>query len=477
VSLDRLEIRPPAEIIGEVVAGRGTGLMTFITQYERTELYWSLGDLVLACSTQPDSSLAAFLVRKGLITEDQAHAMSPENATDVAERMFETSLVEDSIKQSLLREWTMSIVLPVFSLSEGTVAFESEDAIPPEKRIFIPSIAGLVLEGIRSITNGLVLKRSLGDSSRMIRRARESRFTLTNIPLNKDEMRIARGLEEPLRITELLAKFHGESALAARTIIAMMTLGAFEEHTEEESVATSDIDQSERDLELMVAIGPSDKRSLRAVGFARQMNTVDYYHLFDIPRAATRKQIEEHYENLKKEFDPATFPPVVRPTTQDIQARLDEAHRVLTTKGLRNDYDRLLAEGHGGNHEAIHRMLVKRSIAEENFQKASEHALVGQYFDAIVLLRQTVRYVPDHADAWYVLGTCQRHNPKWAREAMESMQRAISANPNFVEAILTLGDMYRDGGLTARARACYEDVLAIEPDHGEAATRLKTLKK
>jgi len=477
VSLDRLEIRPPTEIIGEVVSGRGTGVMTFITKYDRTDLHWSLGDLVLAVSSQPDNSLAAFLLRREIIRADQALELVPPEPTDVAELMFETTLVDDSLKQSLLREWTESILVPVFSLMEGTVAFESGDAIAPEKRVFIPSTAGLILEGLRSITNGLALKKSLGDTSRVIRRARESRFSVTNIPLTKDETRIARGLEEPMPISDLLKKFPGESALTAKTIIAMMTLGAFEEHTEEEMVATDDIDQSERDLELLLAIGPDDRRSLRAVGFAKQMNTIDYYHLFDIARGATRNQIEKQHEVLKKEFDPATYPPVVRPTTQDIQSHLDEAHRVLTTRGLRADYDRLLAEGHGGNHEAIHRMLVKRSIAEENFLKASELATMGKYYDAIVLLRQTVRYVPDHGEAWYLLGTCQRQNPKWSREAMESMQRAIAANPNYVEAILTLGDMYRDGGLTARARACYEDVLAIEPEHGEAATRLKTLRK
>jgi len=477
VSLDRLEIRPPTEIIGEIVAGRGTGVMTFVTKYDRTELHWSLGDLVLAVSSQPDNSLAAFLLRREIIAAEKAADLVPAEPTDVAELMFETSLVDDSLKQSLLREWTASILVPVFSLMEGTVAFESGDAIAPEKRVFIPSTAGLILEGLRSITNGLALKKALGDTARVIRRARESRFSITNIPLTKDETRIARGLEEPMPIAELLKKFPGESALAARTIIAMMTLGAFEEHTEEETVATDDIDQSERDLELLLAIGPDDRRSLRAVGFARQMNSVDYYHLFDIPRGATRNQIEKQYETLKKEFDPATYPPVARPTTQDIQAHLDEAHRVLTIRGLRADYDRLLAEGHGGNHEAIHRMLVKRTLAEENFAQASELATMGKYYDAIVLLRQTVRYVPDHAEAWYLLGTCQRQNPKWGREAMESMQRAIAANPNYVEAILTLGDLYRDGGLSARARACYEDVLSIEPEHGEAATRLKTLRK
>lgn len=477
MSLDRLEIRPPAEVIGEVVADRGTGMLSFLTAYERTDLYWSLGDLVLAHSSQPEASLAEFLVRRGIVRADQALGLVPSNPIDVAEVFFATELVEDSLKQSLLREWTASVLLPVFSLSEGTVAFEEGEPIPPEKRVFIPSTAGVILEGIRSITNGLVLKRSLGDTQRVIRRARESRFSIANIPLTKDEARVARGLEEPIRIGDLLRKFPGESSLAAKTIIAMLTLGAFEPHSEEEHVATEEIDRSEKDLELMMAIGPSDRRSLRAVGFARQMNSVDYYHLLDIARGATRAEIEKQWDSLRKEFDPATYPPAVRPTTQDIRTRLDEAHRVLTTRGLREDYDRLLAEGHGGNHEAIHRMLVKRSIAEENLAKAREHATKGDYFDAIVLLRQTVRYVPDHAEAWFLLGSCQQQNPKWAREAMESMQQAIAANPNFVEAILTLGDLYRDGGLTARARACYEDVLAIQPQHGEAATRLKTLKK
>jgi hypothetical protein len=477
VSLDRLEIRPPAEIIGEVVADRGTGMLSFLTNYERTDLYWSLGDLVLAHSTQKEASLPEFLVHRGLVSAERAAELAPDDPTRVAELMFESELVDPSVKQSALREWTASLLLPVFSLSEGTAAFEEGNALPPERRVFIPSTAGLILEGVRSITNGLVLKRSLGDTSRMIRRARESRFSLANIPLTRDETRIAKGLEEPIKIADLLKKFPGESALAARTIIAMMTLGAFEPHSEEEIVATADIDRSEQELELMVAIGPSDQRSLSAVGFARQMNQMDYYHLFDIPRGATRALIEEHWDKLRKQFDPATYPPVVRPTTQDICARLDEAHRVLTTKGLRADYDRLLAEGHGGNHDAIHRMLVKRTIAEQNFEKATDHATRGDYFDAIVLLKQTVRYVPDHADAWYLLGSCQRQNPKWSRDAMESMQRAIASNPNFVDAILTLGDLYRDGGLAARARACYEDVLAIDPEHGEAATRLKTLKK
>jgi tetratricopeptide (TPR) repeat protein len=123
-------------------------------------------------------------------------------------------------------------------------------------------------------------------------------------------------------------------------------------------------------------------------------------------------------------------------------------------------------------------MLVRRTIGEENFAKARELVLAGDYYGAIVLLRQTVHYSPEHADAWLLLGTCQQRNPnpKWQRDAMDSIQRAIAANPNLVEAILTLGDLYRSTGLSSRARACYDDVLSIDPENGEAKVRLKSLK-
>ena len=59
-----------------------------------------------------------------------------------------------------------------------------------------------------------------------------------------------------------------------------------------------------------------------------------------------------------------------------------------------------------------------------------------------MLLKQTVHFVPDHAEAWALLGACQERNPRWRRDAAESFQMALSIDPNNVEAMISLGDLY-----------------------------------
>jgi tetratricopeptide (TPR) repeat protein len=121
--------------------------------------------------------------------------------------------------------------------------------------------------------------------------------------------------------------------------------------------------------------------------------------------------------------------------------------------------------------------VTQRAIAEQNFAKAVELSIVGDYYGAIVLLRQAVEFEPDHGQAWFLLGQCQERNPKWRREAAESYQRALSVDPNNVEALISLGDLYKSEGLVSRAQSCYDDVLKIQPENQQAKSRIQGLKK
>jgi len=121
--------------------------------------------------------------------------------------------------------------------------------------------------------------------------------------------------------------------------------------------------------------------------------------------------------------------------------------------------------------------VTQRSIAEQNFAKARELSIAADYYGAIVLLKQAVQFAPDHAQAWYLLGACQERNPKWRREAAESYQHALALDPNNVDALISLGDLYRGEGLISRAQNCYEDVLKIAPDNEEAKRRLVAIRK
>jgi tetratricopeptide (TPR) repeat protein len=480
LSLERIEITPFAVIIGDILQNRRTGYLTIIKPPVRKILYWSQGELVLITSAVPEDSLADFLVRRGIMPADRAAALVNEDATDAVARFHEAGALELAWRQTLLREWVAAQFIPLFSLDEGTAAFTEDAPLEPEKRIFLQSTAAQVIEGIRSITNGLVLRRSLGDIKRSIAPAKNSRFDLDNVPMTENERKIAAGLQEPETIENFLKRFTADSVAAAKVVISMLVLGIFSivEMRDEPAYAVS-FDDMQRDLELLAAIGSNDQRSLRAVAMSRQLPGMDHYQVLDIPRAATRAQILTAAEHQKKKFDPATFPPVVRESVEMINRRIDEAVNGLKDAGRRAAYDKLLQERstRAGTDASIQQRLNQRSIAQHNFARAQELAMNEDYYGAIVLLKQAVEYAPENAQAWYLLGSCQQRNPKWLREAAESFQQALAIDPNFIDAMISLGDLYKAQGLTSRAQSCYEDVLRISAENQQATSRLQALIK
>ena len=481
MSLERIEITPFAVIVGDILQNRRTGYLTIIKPPVRKVLYWSLGELVLVTSASPEDSLGDFLVRRGIVPVDRAAQMTTPDPTDAVARFHEAGVLELSWRQTLLREWVTAQFIPLFSLDEGTAAFTEDAAIEPEKRVFLQSTAAQIIEGVRSITNGLVLRRSLGDLKRDIGPARSSRFSLDNIPLTEGERKIANALQRPESVESFLKHFTSDSVTAAKVVISCLVLGIFAvvEARDEPTMAALNFDDMQRDLELLAAIGANDQRSLQAVALSRQLPGMDHYQIVDAPRAATRAQIMTAAEHQRKKFDPSTYPAIVRDAVQTVLRRIDEATSVLGDAGRRAAYDKLLTERgtRSGSDASIHQRLTQRSIAQQNFARAQELAMNEDYYGAIVLLKQAVEYSPDNAQAWYLLGSCQERNPKWLRDAAESFQMALSVDPNFIDAMISLGDLYKTQGLVSRAQSCYEDVIKISADNQQAQSRLKALRK
>lgn len=480
MSLDRIEITPFAVIVGDILQNRQTGYLTILRPPVRKVLYFSQGELVLITSAAPEDSLGEFLVRKGTLTADRAFQMPTEDPTDIVSRFHEAGMLDLSARQTLLREWLASQFLPLFSLDEGTSAFTEDQAIDPEKRVFLQSTAALVLDGIRSITNGLVLRRSLGDLKRDIAPARNSRYSIDSIPLDDRERSIAASLKGEQQIDTFLKHFASDSVTAAKVVIGMLALGVYQVVEFRAQAPPMSFDDMQRDLELLAAIGSNDQRSLRAVALSRQLGSLDHYQFLDVPRAATRAQIINAADAKKKQYDPATFPPIVRDALLSINRHIDAALQLLKDPTQRAAYDKLLHQaptGRGGDDVTIQQRVNQRSIAEQNYARAQQLTVQGDYYGAIVLLKQAVEFAPDKADAWYLLGACQERNPKWRRDAAESFQQALSIDPEHVDALISLGDLYKAQGLASRAQTCYEDALKIVPDNQQAKSRLAALKK
>jgi len=476
VSLERIEITPFAVVAGDVLQQRRSGTLTVVKAPQTRVLYWAQGELVMAASAAPEDSLQHFIVERGIISAERSDALFAGTENDAVNALHESGLLDHSARQTILREWLAAQFIPLFSLDEGTAAFQEDQPLSPEKRVFLQSTAALFIEGIREITNGLVLRRSLGDLKREIEIDRDSRFSIDSLPLSEHERDVAASLGEPVTIETFLKHFSAESAVVAKVVAAMLATGVYKV-VEHRTPNLAEYDDMQRDLELLAAVGSADQRSLRAISFSKQLPALDHYQVIDVPRAATRAQVISAADAMRKRYDAASFPPALRDTMSNIHRRLDEALEVLKDPVRRAAYDKLLHTRGRGNEASIQQRLTQQMIGEQNFIKAQELAMHGDYYGAIVLLKQTVNFVPDHSEAWALLGSCQERNPKWRRDAAESFQIALSIDPNNTHALLSLGDLYRAEGLITRAQTCYEDVLKIAPENEMAKGRLALFKK
>ena len=480
MNLNRIEVTPFPLLIGEIITEQKSGVLTVIREPVRKVLYWVSGELVLVTSNSIHESLGAFLFKRNLVNREEALHLTPRDWTDTVPLFLEGELVQEiAQKEVLLRDWLLALCAPLFSFTDGTAVFTEGTLLDQRKQVFIRSTPAFVIDGIRTITNGLVLRRSLGDLTRKIVVSASPLFDLDTLPLKPAEKQIASQLHEAEKIEDFARRIPADSAAMARVLIMMMTLGVFAIY-DGTPIPRRPIESydPQRDLLLMAAIGSGDERSLRAVSFARQLPSMTHYDVLQLPGATTQIEIIKRVTEMKKLFDPSTYPPVVKDEVEMIRKKILDAAATLGDPLKRQEYDALLQKTRSGDHQySVEQTLTRRAMAEKNYRRAGQLSSKGDYYGAIVLLKQTVDFAPDHADAWFLLASCQERNPQWHRDATESFQRALAINPNHVEALISLGDLYRNQGLISRAESCYEDVLLIDEENPQALKRLKRKPK
>ncbi len=145
---------------------------------------------------------------------------------------------------------------------------------------------------------------------------------------------------------------------------------------------------------------------------------------------------------------------------------------------------------------------------ERNLSRTAEICMAnGRMDEAIAAYQKLVSLNPNLADAWYNLAylhRCRRHfepaitayrmaltchiaRPEEVHlnlavilsehlnrvdEAEVELQAALRLNPNFVPALLNLGNLQEDVGQSQQARSSYRKVLEIDPEIGRATGRL-----
>lgn len=181
----------------------------------------------------------------------------------------------------------------------------------------------------------------------------------------------------------------------------------------------------------------------------------DYYQLLGVASSASTAEIRQAYARLAREKHPDRFQDaaqkqVAQKTFQDITT----AFNALSNPRSRQEYD-------AQRHKPTPR--TPEEIATDAFERAQPLLEGGQIEEAITLLQTAVHHAPDKAAYHAGLGRALSRVPQFAREAVQSLERATQLAPHSAAAFADLAAVLARQGLRLRAQKAMEAALRLAP--------------
>ena len=113
-----------------------------------------------------------------------------------------------------------------------------------------------------------------------------------------------------------------------------------------------------------------------------------------------------------------------------------------------------------------------KSVTLFNISGAA-HAGLGQHTDAITSYKKAITIEPNYVDAYYNLGFALREKGN-LEEAVKNFNKVISLNPNYVDAYNNMAVTLEKQGKLEEALKAYKKAIAIKPDYADAHYNMAT---
>jgi tetratricopeptide (TPR) repeat protein len=213
-----------------------------------------------------------------------------------------------------------------------------------------------------------------------------------------------------------------------------------------------------------------------------QIEKQNLFQVLGLDEHASKDQVRAAYLELAKIFHPDRAPGAgggeLRPKMERIFARISEAHATLLDDQARKKYEQTVRDGAKGDSNKGMRILE----AEIAYQKGTVFLRRKDWLPALAELRRAVSLNADEAEhhallAW-ALWQGNADKVKAAVEAKPMLQKAVSLQPRCHHAHFYMGEILMSENALPQALACYQRVLALDPDNVDAqrAVRLINLR-
>jgi curved DNA-binding protein CbpA len=452
----RLEESPLPEILRRIFLEQRKGTLNLSRGDEVRRLFFEKGELRTATSSRETQRIGSFLKRRGRITEEDLSWALGEIARQSGSRLGKTLVSEGLLPKAVIdaemKRLVEEIVFSAFQWESGEYSFEtSTEVLDPDIALSL-STAAIIVEGIRRLPETPLFRERLGDGHRVLRLARDPMSRYQYLPLTPQEAYVLSRIDGVLDVDSLLSITGGTKSVASKVVYALLSCGLVEWKTDggpkretKGTPATLNVEVADQ------PIVPSPEHAGLVHTTWRRIDWLTYYDLLSIPRAASAEDVRRAYFERSRLFHPdlahrADLAGLDRELSAVFE-RLKVAHDTLADPAARAEYDRTLDDAPAVvfTEEAAADPKARRQLAQKNFDRAMQLIEEKDYYSAVELLREAVRFAPDRAEYRFRLGEVELKNEKWIDRGIENLREATRLAP-------TRGEFLRT---TARALAAH----------------------
>lgn len=495
-------------LLRALYVGRRTGELRLASTGAQRAVRFRAGEVVHATSSLPGEWLGATLVREGRLSQadvDQASALVGHDGVRLGQALQELGAIDREGLETAMAAHVRDVLLAGFA-SDGEYEFHEQSGPGDEDAdvTLLVSTGEVILDAVRRLHDPDVVRHGLGDLERPLALSTDPLLRFQKITLTPTDGYVLSRVDGTLNAREIVTLTPLPTEDVLRSLLGLLATGLIEhaaphskpaprtgplaagaESEPPAAPAAAQIDASARRAEILELYAALQGRN--------------HFEMLGVARNASEGEVKAAYFRQARRFHPDVHhdPALVdlRDKLEAIFIRVGQAYEVLKNTQTRRSYEARLPREAPPERPAPTGPAPAPSPAasstppptpppadaaaqvEQALRTAERHLSAQAYWDAIQVLEAAVPQAQGRAlsRARLLLAKAQIKNPRWVRRAEETLLATVKDDPQHAEAHFMLGEIYKSGGLRARAASMFRKVVELKPDHEEAAGQLAEL--
>ena len=495
-----LKRMPLARVLQRLYATRASGSLLLLRDNTKKIVLFSDGYPFSVRSNLLSECLGQILLEKKLITGEALSASVARMQKEKRQQgqiLIEMGALSPYNLQRALVDQVEAKLLEVFAWPDGKFMFKASEEMPAGTTRLERPPAALILEGIRRHYDEARQEAVLGRyEGQYIALSPDPMLRLQEMTSDATEQAFIRDLDGARHLETILSSAKISPAKARLLLVALSEAGMIQPRE-----ATSRRRAVAAPSAAAAALAPAPDRQPAPLGsgelsmMLQMARTQDHFWSLGVGRDSSTAEIDRAYEALARSFHADRYrlaPDDDRKMAQEIFDSLAEAHRVLQDPARRRAYTSKLGRENDEASEPPSMAAAERATASPRavasppggaaqalYEVGLDHLRARRHHEAVEVLRQAARLVPDEADYRAALGWALfRQAPadaRAARAAIAELRRATQIDERHRSAAQHLAEIYAQTGQPEAAIGELERLLALDPEAVELADELRRL--